>query len=443
MSSSSPAPASSLAADVVVVGAGLSGLVCARALAAGGASVVVLEARERVGGRLLSGQVAGSVVDLGGQWLSSGQDRLLALTQELGLSTFAQVRAPAPLLLEERAGALGELRRAVRQVLAMRKISRLARRASASPGSVPADRSLAAFLTEEIADPVVRERLALHADLVFAIDPSSLSLLSYLTTMHATDGFGGRGAELPGGGREHRFTLGAQALPLALAAALGDGLRLGQAVHRVEQRPREVTAHTAQGALRARRLVLAIPPVLLRRLELELPPATRACVAAAQAGAVVKCFTAYDRPFWQERGLSPEVYRPRGLARATVEATVANGAPSLLSFIVGPAAASWAARPALARRGALLAELAEQLGQVAAEPIDYVEHDWAADRFSAGCVASAAPSGAAPLAAPWAAHGCSHFAGTETATRWPGYMDGAIEAGQRAASEVLAALAAG
>ncbi|HRC59124.1 MAG TPA: FAD-dependent oxidoreductase, partial [Kofleriaceae bacterium] len=90
MSSSSPALTSSLAADVVVVGAGLSGLVCARALAAGGASVVVLEARERVGGRLLSGKVAGSVVDLGGQWLSSGQDRLLALTQELGLSTFAQ-----------------------------------------------------------------------------------------------------------------------------------------------------------------------------------------------------------------------------------------------------------------------------------------------------------------------------------------------------------------
>lgn len=427
--------------EVAIIGAGLSGLVCARRLVARGIEVRVLEARPRVGGRLLSGRLAGSVVDLGGQWLSAGQDRLLGLLGELGLGTFEQARARLPILDEPGAGFFRELGRALAQLWAMRRIERLARRPPARARPSLDRESLAAYLARAVPDSVVRARLALHAELVLAVELTEVSLLSYLSTMSATGGFGARAPELPGGGREHRIRGGAQSIALALAAALGERVVLGAPVRALEQRAGRVVVRGDGLQLEARRVVVALPPAALRELTLELPPAVRALVATAQTGAVIKCFTAYERPFWHERAASPEVYRPAGLARATVEATTPGEAPALLSFVVGAAARRWALRSRDERRATLLAELARQLGPEAAAPIDYVEHDWAAEPYSAGCVTSHGPGALAEGAALGQAHQRVHFAGTETAVRWPGYMDGAIEAGERAATEVASALA--
>lgn len=436
-------------AQVVIVGAGLSGLVCARRLVAAGLAPLVLEARPRVGGRLLSGTLAGATVDLGGQWVSAGQERLQALLRELGLATYPQVRAALPILDEPAVGFWGELARSLRQLWAMRWVERQMRdvrdvRGARGPARAALDRAtLREALERQVPDPVVRARLTLHADLVFAVDPAELSLLSYLTTLGATGGFGARVGDLPGGGKEHRVVGGAQRLALDLAAELGARVRCGAAVRRVVQRAAHVELYGAGAPILARRVVLALPPAALARLELELPAAQRALADAAHAGAVVKCFTAYARPFWQARGLPAEVYRPAGLARATVEATVPGHPPALLSFVVGPQALGWAARDPQERRGALLAELAERLGPEAAEPLDYLEHDWAAEPHGAGCVASYPPGALAAGAVLGRQHGRVHFAGTETAARWTGYMDGAIEAGERAAVEVLTAERAG
>lgn len=426
--------------EVAVIGAGLSGLVCARRLVARGIEVRVLEARARVGGRLLSGRLAGSVVDLGGQWLSAGQDRLLALLGELGLDTFEQARARLPILDEPAAGFLGELGRALAQLRAMWRIERLARRAHERERAALDRESLAAYLARRVADPVVRARLALHAELVLAVDLSEVSLLSYLYTMAATGGFGARAPELPGGGREHRIRGGAQAIAQAIAAALGERVALGVPVRAIEQRASHVVVEAEGLHLEARRVVVALPPAALRGVALELPAPVRALVASAQTGAVIKCFAAYERPFWLEREGAAEVYRPGGLARATVEATAPGEAPALLSFVVGPQARRWALRPPAERRAAVLAELARHLGSEATAPVDYVEQDWAAEPHSAGCVASHPPGALVEGARLGPAHRRVHFAGTETASRWPGYMDGAIEAGERAAAEVAALL---
>jgi monoamine oxidase len=436
--------------DAVIVGAGLSGLVCARRLIDAGARAIVVEARPRVGGRLHSGRVGGAVVDLGGHWLSVDQPRLLALARALGVASSPQPRAGRP-VLDDGLGLFAQLRALVAQRRAVRRIDRLARRIPAgAPGAAGDAAALDAiavgpWLAGAIANPAARERIAMHAELVFAVDPAGLSLLDYLARLGATGGFAPRGPDLPGGGRDHRFVGGAQRLAIRLADGLGAAVRLGEPVQAIEAGGAgPVIVRGPAGSHAARRAVLALPPSLAIRIAPDLPAPLHRLGAALQRGAVVKCFAAYDRAFWRDAGLSGEAYRPRGTVRAVVDASPPDGAAAvLLAFVVGAAAEAWQRRDPADRRGEVLGALAALFGDAARAPSDYLEADWAADAWSAGCVASA-PPGALAAGAVWrGAHGRLHLAGTEAAVRWPGYMEGAIEAGERAADEALAALAPG
>lgn len=428
--------------DTIVIGAGLSGLVCARRLIAGGASVRVLEARDRVGGRLLTGNLAGATIDLGGQWVTAGQDRVVALAAELGVATVDHDRRGRA-VVDEDTGLVTGLAAAVSQRRAIGAIERLMEtvplgEAASAPMAAVLDRiTLAAWLEERIWSRTARERIRMHADLVFAQDPADLSLLSYLATMRATGGFRPEG-ELPGGGREHRIVGGAQTLALRVAAELGgDVVRLGAPVEAVVDEGERVVVRAGLDEHVARTVVIAVPPGLVRAMAIELPAAQRRFVDGVRAGPVVKCFAAYSRAFWRDRGLSGEAYLPRGTVRAVVE--IAGAPPALLAFVVGPPAGRWAARDAADRRAEVLAVLAAHFGDAAEQPLAYVEQDWAAERYSAGCVA-ATPVGVLGGGGRWREpFGRVHVAGTESAVRWPGYMDGAIEAGERAAAEVLAA----
>lgn len=422
--------------DAIVVGAGLSGLVCARRLAAAGAEVLVIEARDRVGGRLHTGSLAGQVIDLGGQWITSGQPRVLALAAELGATTFRHDRAGRAHFAGEPPGLFTQLAAAIASWRAIRRI----RRASRAPSNELDQQTLADWLTRTIKNPLARDRIALHAELVFAASPTDLSLLEYLSRLAATGDFAPRGAELPGGGREHRFTDGAQILALRLAEPLAHRITLGAPIAAVEDAGDHVVARTAGESHAARRLVLAVPPALARTIAIGLAPPARALAAASRMGPVVKCFVAYDRAFWRDDGSSGEIYQPRGTVRATVELITPGGVPALLAFVVGQPAIGWAARDLPARSAEVVATLVAEFGPAAETPIDYVDVDWGADPWSAGCVATL-PPGVLSATAQWREpHGRIHIAGTESATSWPGYMEGAIEAGERAADEVLAAL---
>lgn len=424
--------------DAIIVGAGLSGLVCARRLVEGGASVIVVDARDRVGGRLLTGTIAGVPIDLGGQWMSVDQPRLAALATELGITSFPQ-RREGNILIDVEGDAHRWWAR-LGSALAQWRIGRRIRALSHTPPEGADRESLAAWLAREAPNPTARAMVALHAELVFAADPADLSLLHYLRTLAATGGFAPQGPDLPGGGREHRFTGGAQQLALRLADRLGDAIRLSTPIETIHDDGDHVIARGSTGELSARYLVLALPPTLVRAIDTPLAPAAQQMVAATQLGPVVKCFAAYDAPFWREAGFSGEAYRPRGTVRATIALEAPAGGPAiLLAFVVGRMATGWSARPARERRAEVLEALVDQFGDRAADPLDYVEVDWGADRWSGGCVAGVAP-GVLSAGATWGEpRGRIHIAGTEAARAWPGYMEGAIEAGERAAAEVLSA----
>ncbi|HET9626179.1 MAG TPA: NAD(P)/FAD-dependent oxidoreductase, partial [Kofleriaceae bacterium] len=295
--------------------------------------------------------------------------------------------------------------------------------------------ALDGWLAGTIRHPVARARIAMHAELVFAADPAGLSLLGYLARLAATGGFSPPGPDLPGGGRDHRFVGGAHALARRLADALGDRVQVAAPVTQVAA---DGTVRGPDSTIVARHVVLAVPPPLAVAIAPDLPPAVRALGAATRGGGVVKCFAAYPEPFWRAAGLSGEAYRPRGTVRAVVDATPPDrDQPILLAFIVGAEAAAWHARPAADRRAEVLATLAQLFGAPALAPLAYLEADWAADPWSAGCVASTPPGALAPGAVWRGAHGRLHLAGTEAAVRWPGYMEGAIEAGDNAARAIL------
>ncbi|MBA3541730.1 MAG: FAD-dependent oxidoreductase [Deltaproteobacteria bacterium] len=426
--------------DAIVVGAGLSGLVCARRLADAGADVLVLEARDRIGGRLVNGQLAGSIVDLGGQWMSVGQSRLAALAATLGVASFPQRRDGRAILEGGSQNLVAQLATAFAQWRSVRAVGRLTRAVTRDPGKAQGLDAIAlgTWLARTIRNPTARERLALHAELVFAADPADLSLLDYLYRLEVTGGFAPAGPDLPGG-REHRFVGGAHALAARLAERLT--IQLGAPVRAIERSGETLVTHGDTGTHAARRLVLAVPPLLAGRIDLAMPGGARTRAEASRMGPVVKCFAAYDHAFWRDAGFSGEAYLPRGTVRAIVEVNGADDtSPALLAFIVGAAAVGWRERSSDDRRAEVLATFEAHFGPLAQAPIDYLEHDWGADPWSTGCVVGHAP-GVLTCGTRWGEpFDRIHLAGTETATAWPGYMEGAIEAGERAAAEVLHAL---
>ncbi|HWO19651.1 MAG TPA: FAD-dependent oxidoreductase [Kofleriaceae bacterium] len=446
--------------DVIVVGAGLSGLVAARALARAGRVVRVLEARDRVGGRTLSVTAGGQVVDLGGQWIGDRHARLRALAAELGVETFAQY-ATGKKLLEREGGAkpraftgfvpkIGLLGVADLGI-ALLRLERMARRVPledplATPGAAALDaQTLADWLERRVRTRAARDLLALAAQMIFSAEPRELSFLYFLLYARSGEGLQ-RLAEIERGAQERRFTTGAQSICERLAAELGERVALEQAVHAIEQDAAGVTVRTAAGAHQARRAILALPPAMLRKLDFApaLPLPRAQLHARMPMGSVIKCIASYERPFWRQAGYSGEAFSTTGLVRATFDdCSPAGDHAALVAFVVGDAARELSRRPEAARRAAVLAELARLHGPAAGAPVSYVDKDWLTDEWSGGCYVGLMPPGllseaAGALRAP---HGRLCFAGTETARHHMGYLEGAIEAGERAAAEVLAATA--
>ena len=433
--------------DVIVVGAGFAGLVAARTLVRAGASVSVLEARERVGGRTLSTELDGQVVDLGAQWIGDRHDKLRALADELGIVHFPQYAKGKKILdrgdkLRTFSGffprlpvlALGELG------LALLKLERYAKRVESPPAEWD-QLSLADWLDRNIRRGPAREMLELATQMIFAVEPRELSFLYFLLYVNSGAGLR-RLADINHGAQERRFATGAQSVAQKLADELGDRVRLGHAVRAIEQSESGVTVNTTRGTFRASRAILALPPALLAKID--FAPAVgkaRALIHAQMLpGSVIKCIAAYARPFWRDAGYSGEAFAPRGLVRATFDDCSADGThAALVAFVVGDAARELAKRPDAERRQLVLADLGRLHGAAAHTPTAYADKNWLAEEWSGGCyVGVLAPTlltqVAAALRTP---EGRIHFAGTETAIHHLGYLEGAIESGERAAQEVL------
>lgn len=444
--------------DVCIIGAGFAGLNAAHRLRAAGRRVLVLEARDRVGGRTKPGHLAGHRVDLGGQWVGPDHGRLRALAARHGIAIEPQFESGGKLIefggkVKRYSGLIPAipLLALLETDRVMKRIERMAAALNASspwlaPDAETLDRdTVAAWLDRHVRTAGARALMAIAVRAVFSAEPAEISMLFFLAYVRASGGLEPL-ISVRGGAQQDRFKGGLHQLSDALADEVGrENLRLSAPVSALEQGVEGITLHAGGQVVTARRAIVTVPLALLPRLQVTpaWPSLRQGLAQRSPMGSVIKCHIAYRTPFWRARGLSGEAVSDRGPFSPIFDGTPEGATEGVLTgFLEGEAARRFTALSAEARQQAVVATLVRLFGPEAAHPIDYADNDWLAEEWSGGCyaglMAPATMTGFAPVIRTPA--GLVHFAGTETAIEATGYVEGALESGERAAAEVLAAL---
>ncbi|XP_063067468.1 probable flavin-containing monoamine oxidase A [Engraulis encrasicolus] len=459
-----------MAYDIIIVGAGLSGLSAANHLLKRDANLklLILEGKDRVGGRTLTQDVpaSGGVDrwDFGGQWVASSQTHVMQLIEELGLVAYPQytlgkkvhhmggpnakistytTSTPlySPLILLDFLQFLWKIERLWRKVDVKEPWR--------TPDAVRLDSmTVASYIDQHVWTREIKEEMGLCSRAVFGVEPCQMSLLFFLMYSAAAGGVMQLLETTPGAAQEYRVKGGTQQLSVRLAERLGgECLRLNSPVTAIRQEADSVEVTTPSESFTCKIVIVTCPPHMAAQLQYQPPlPAERQLLCQHMpVGHLMKFIITYPTAFWREKGYSGEIVaRPSNECpfSVTFDATSPSGSPALVGFIAGLQAYDWSSRKMEERRGAVVSSLVRYLGPEASNFIHYVEKDWSQEPYSGGCPVNVMMPGMLTYFHPGlrTPFGRIHWAGTETATQWCGYMSGAIQSGQRVALEVAARL---
>ena len=442
--------------DTVIVGAGYAGLTAAQTLTRAGQKVKVVEARDRIGGRVHTHRIDDrTYVDLGAQWIGPTQDKIYELADQYGVETFQTYnQGKNQLLLDHK---LKSYRGLIPKIdflsllnldRVMHRLDRLAKTIDLedltnTPDAQALDRqSLCGFLDQHAHFRNARKILDAALETVLAVTASEISLLYAL--FYIKSGTDLRTLlEIDQGAQQDRFVGGAQRILDHMAEELGDIIELDSPVRSIEQSDQQVTITGHGFRHTCRKVIVAIPPTLAGRIHYSpaLPPLRDQLTQRMPAGTVIKCYAIYDRPFWREQGFSGQVVTDESSPIQTVfdNSPADSSTGMLMGFSLANRARKLVKLSESERRRVVIKEFERFFGPNAAKPIHYIDRCWADEIWSRGCYAGILPPGSVVGYIDAIRQRCGniHWAGTETATVWNGYMDGAIRSGQRAAAEVL------
>ncbi|WP_308282819.1 flavin monoamine oxidase family protein [Pseudonocardia nigra] len=305
--------------------------------------------------------------------------------------------------------------------------------------------TLAGWARRNVSSARARALLATVVRAVWSVEPGDVSLLHVLACIRAAGGLQ-RLTGTRGGAQQDRFVGGSHRIAELLAERLPEPPLLGRPVRRIAQDDDHVTVHADGVVVEAHRVIVALPPMLASRIDYQpaMPAGRAQLLARTPQGTTLKCLAVYDTPFWRRAGLSGHVVSDEGPDSATFDNSPPEGSPGvLLGFVVGAHATRLLMRTPEERRRAVLPAFGSWFGDAATTPRTFLVGSWSEDEWTRGCYAGYFVPGAWTSFGQWlrTPHGRIHWAGTETANRWIGFMGGAVTAGERAADEVHRALA--
>ncbi|RDA85071.1 hypothetical protein CP532_3130 [Ophiocordyceps camponoti-leonardi (nom. inval.)] len=453
--------------DVAIVGGGLSGLSAARNLAAAGKTFTILEARGRVGGRVLNAKTGPSgVQEVGAEYVGPTQDRALSLAASLGLKTYKTYddgnttvwrNGSASTFLPDPAtgGFLPLKPEASAQVMpVVEELSKLAAEIAVnSPWDHPSAEEWDSMTCESYLRSRLNDTDALFVfDLIFeavlSTTPSEPSLLYWLSYIASAGN-----ATMPGslsrllttndGAQESRIMGGTALMATKLAERLGfKNIRLNAPVHRIVQGDKFTSVYWNDKMLTADSVVIAMPPPLAGRIAYEpaLPARRDQLTQRMPMSSIGKAIAIYPKPWWRKDGVNGQALSDSGITRATFDNSPSDGSyGAIMGFIGADSMRSLDLLEEAKVKELFVADLVKYFGPQASNTTDFILQRWDLEPYSRGGPVAYGPPGVLTKFGPFLRKpfGSIHFAGTETADYWVGYMDGAIRSGERVAQEIL------
>jgi monoamine oxidase len=441
--------------DVVIVGAGYSGLSAARLLKSAGRKILLLEARDRVGGRVHTRHLdAGQYIDLGAQWIGPTQRRMYDLLKEFNIPAFkthdegktilhwgGKTKTYKGLIPPLPIPALLSLNNAIK------KMNRLSRTIdpscpwNAEKAAYWDSLTLQRWMDQQMMSSKAKQLFSLAAQAIFAAHPAEVSMLFALYYTRSGRDFDTL-MNIRNGAQDERILGGADLPARKMAELLDQDIRLSMPVISIEQHSDGVTVRCKNDVYQGKKIILAIPPPMLSKIDFLTPISAgrRQLWQRMPMGAVWKCYAIYPQPFWRKKGLNGVVASDNGFTRVVFDNSPNDASRGILmGFVLADEARAFSELNEFERKKAIIGSFVKYYGKEAAEPLVYIDQSWVEEEWSHGCYTAfmgphTMTSLGKLLRVP---EGHLHFAGTETAEEWNGYMEGAIRAGEREARLII------